>query len=77
MSVLTYKGYTAEVEYDAQQGILYGHVLDLRDTITFQSESAAGIADEFHISIDEYLSFCTEQEIEPAKPYSDGAGTNR
>ena len=70
MSVLTYKGYTAEVEYDAQEGILYGHVLDLRDTITFQSESATAIVDEFHTSVDEYLSFCTEQGIEPAKPYS-------
>jgi predicted HicB family RNase H-like nuclease len=70
MSLLTYKGYTAEVEYDPHEGILYGHVLDLRDTITFQSESAAEIADEFHTSVDEYLSFCAEQGIEPAKPYS-------
>jgi len=70
MSLLTYKGYTAEVEYDAQEGILYGHVLDLRDTITFQSESASEIVDKFHTSVDEYLSFCAEQGIEPAKPYS-------
>ncbi len=70
MSLLTYKGYTAEVEYDAQEGILYGHVLDLRDTITFQSESASEIVDEFRTSVDEYLSFCAEQGIEPAKPYS-------
>ncbi len=70
MSVLTYNVYTADVEYDAQEGILYGHVLDLRDTITFQSESAVAIVDEFHTSVDEYLSFCTEQGIEPAKPYS-------
>ncbi|MCA1667704.1 MAG: type II toxin-antitoxin system HicB family antitoxin, partial [Thermomicrobia bacterium] len=68
MSVLTYKGYTADVEYDAQEGILYGHVLDLRDTITFQSENAAEIVDEFHLSVDEYLSFCAEQGTEPAKP---------
>ncbi len=77
MSLLTYKGYTADVEYDAQEGILYGHVLDLRDTITFQSESAAEIAGEFHTSVDEYLSFCTEQGIEPSKPYSDRADTSR
>lgn len=70
MSLLTYKGYTADVEYDAHEGILYGHALDLRDTITFQSESASEIVDEFHTSVDEYLSFCAEQGIEPAKPYS-------
>jgi predicted HicB family RNase H-like nuclease len=70
MSLLTYEGYTAEVEYDAQEGILYGRLLDLRDTITFQSESAAEIVDEFHSSVVEYLAFCAEQNIEPAKPYS-------
>lgn len=70
MRLLSYKGYTAEVVYDAQEGILYGHVLDLRDTITFQSESAAEIVDEFHTSVDEYLALSAEQEIEPAKPYS-------
>ncbi len=71
MSLLTDKGYTAEVEYDAQEGILYGYVLNLRDTITFQSESAAEIAGKFHMSVDEYLSFCAEQGIEPAKVFSD------
>ncbi len=68
MSLLTYKEYTAEVEYDAQEGILYGHVLNLRDTITFQSESVAEIVGEFHTSVDVYLSFCAEQKIEPTKP---------
>lgn len=70
MSLLTYKGYTAEVEYDAHEGILYGRVLDLRDTITFQGDRATEIANEFHASVDEYLLFCVEQGIEPAKPYS-------
>lgn len=70
MNHLTYKGYTAEVEFDADEGILYGRVLDLRDIITFQSESTADIVQEFHTSVDEYLDFCKEQGIEPAKPYS-------
>ncbi len=70
MNQLTYKGYTAEVEYDANEGILYGRVLDLRDVITFQSESATDIVREFRTSVDEYLAFCAEQGIEPAKPYS-------
>lgn len=70
MNHLTYKGYTAAVEFDANEGILYGHVLDLRDVITFQSESAAELVEEFHTSVDEYLAFCAEQGIEPAKPYS-------
>lgn len=70
MNRLTYKGYTGEVEYEADAGILYGHVIDLRDGITFESESATEIVKEFHISVDEYLAFCAEQGVEPDKPYS-------
>lgn len=70
MSALTYKGYTAEVTFDPEERILYGRVLDLRDIITFQSDSAAEIEKEFHTSVDEYLAFCKEQGIEPSKPYS-------
>lgn len=67
---LAYKGYAAHVEYDPEGRILYGRVLDLRDIITFQSESVAEIEGEFHTSVDEYLAFCNEQGIEPAKPFS-------
>jgi len=70
MSLLTYKGYSAKVEYDAEERILYGRVLDLRDVITFQSESATDLEQEFRVSVDEYLAFCAEQGIEPAKPFS-------
>jgi predicted HicB family RNase H-like nuclease len=70
MKLLTYKGYAGEVEYDPDERILYGRVLDLRDIITFQSESAAEIEEEFQTSVDVYLAFCEEQGIEPAKPFS-------
>lgn len=70
MSVLTYRGYTATVEYDAEGQVLYGRVIDLRDVITFQSDTAADVEREFHKSVDEYLAFCAEQGIEPAKPFS-------
>ena len=70
MNTLTYKRYTAEVMFDPKEHLLYGRVLDLRDTITFQSDNASDIEREFHTSVDEYLTFCAEQGIEPAKPYS-------
>ncbi len=70
MNTLTYKGYIATVEYDTEERILYGHVIDLRDVITFQSDNAAEVEQEFHTSVDEYLAFCEEQGVEPAKPFS-------
>jgi predicted HicB family RNase H-like nuclease len=67
---MRYKDYTGEVEYDAVAKILYGHVIDFDDVITFESERADEIEDEFHRSVDTYLDWCAERGKEPKKPYS-------
>ncbi len=69
-TTLSYKGYTGEVEYDAEAKILYGHVIDCDDVITFESARADEIEEEFHRSVDVYLDWCTERGKEPKKPYS-------
>jgi len=70
MNTLTYKGYTGKVEYDPDAEILFGEVIDLRDTITFKAKTADTIKEEFYKSVDEYLAFCTEIGRSPDKPYS-------
>lgn len=69
-TTMSYKGYTGEVEYDAGAKILYGHVIDFDDVITFESEHAGEIEEEFHRSVDVYLDWCAERGKEPKKPYS-------
>jgi len=69
-TMMRYKGYTGEVEYDAEAKILYGHVIDFDDVITFESERADEIEDEFHRSVDVYLDWCAERGKEPKKPFS-------
>jgi len=39
---MNYKGYTAIVEIDEEDGVLHGRVADIRDVITFESESIEG-----------------------------------
>jgi predicted HicB family RNase H-like nuclease len=67
---MKYKGYTAVVELDEEQGILFGRVIGLRDVITFQAESVAQAIEEFHHSVDSYLEFCAQRGERPEKPYS-------
>jgi predicted HicB family RNase H-like nuclease len=69
-TLVSYKGYTGEVEYDAAAKTLYGHVIDLGDVITFESEDAREIEEEFHRSVDVYLDWCKERGKEPEKPFS-------
>jgi predicted HicB family RNase H-like nuclease len=39
MTMMTYKGYEAAVEYDEDAGIFHGEVINLRDVVTFQGKS--------------------------------------
>jgi predicted HicB family RNase H-like nuclease len=50
--------------------VLFGHVIGLRDVITFQGESVAEVTQAFHDSVDYYLDFCARRGESPEKPYS-------
>jgi predicted HicB family RNase H-like nuclease len=69
-NILTYKGYLGEVSFDNEAKIFYGHVINTKDTITFQSEHAKSLEKEFQVSVDTYLDFCQELGESPEKPYS-------
>ena len=67
---MKYKGYTAQIEIDEKAGILFGKVLDIKDTITFQGNTVKELEQEFHNSVDDYLEWCGELGEEPDKPFS-------
>ena len=70
MNNLKYKGYTGVVEFDGESGVLFGHVIGLRDVITFQGDSVAEVIQAFHDSVDVYLEFCSERGESPERPFS-------
>lgn len=70
ITMLTYKGYTAQIEVDAEKGILFGRVLDIKDVITFQGKTVDEARQAFHDSVDDYLDFCEELGEKPDKPFS-------
>jgi predicted HicB family RNase H-like nuclease len=67
---MTYKGYEAIVEFDEEAKILSGEVINTRDVITFQADSADQVETAFHESVDDYIAFCKERGEEPEKPFS-------
>lgn len=68
--MFTYKGYTGHLEIDADAGILFGRVLDIKDVITFQGETIEEARQAFQDSVDDYLEFCIELGESPDKPFS-------
>lgn len=65
-----YKGYSAKVYVDEEQGILHGEVLGIADVVTFQGKDVEELVKAFHDSVDDYLAYCKERGEEAEKPYS-------
>ena len=68
--MMEYKGYSAQVTFDDEQGVFHGEVLGLRDVVTFQGKSVAELRKAFRESVQDYLDFCRERGEPPEKPVS-------
>ena len=68
--MLSYKGYIGHVEFDDENEIFTGEVINTKDVITFQADSAHDLKQAFVDSIDDYLDFCAERNESPEKPFS-------
>ncbi len=67
---MNYKGYIGKVEYDEENHIFSGEVINTRSVITFQGDSVKELETAFKESVDDYLAWCAQDGVEPEKPYS-------
>lgn len=70
MGSLSYKGYYATVEFDADDAILTGRIAGINDVVGFHAEDAAGLVAAFHEAVDDYLATCDTVGKSPEKAYS-------
>ncbi|MBE9176788.1 type II toxin-antitoxin system HicB family antitoxin [Synechocystis salina LEGE 06155] len=55
---MNYKGYEAKIEYDDQDKLFFGRVVNTEDIIVFDGLSVSELEEAFHAVIDEYLADC-------------------
>lgn len=70
MNILSYKGYTAKIEFDPDDKILFGNLIGIRDTVGFHGETVNELVQAFHEAVDFYLESCAKAGREPNKPFS-------
>ncbi|NQZ12441.1 MAG: type II toxin-antitoxin system HicB family antitoxin [Algicola sp.] len=70
MNTLNYKGYTAKVEFDTEDNILFGNLIGIRDTVGFHGESVSELKTAFYEAVDFYLESCEKADRKPNKPFS-------
>lgn len=70
MSDMQYKGYSARVEYDAEDKLFVGHLAGIRDIIGFHGKTVAQLERAFKRAVDDYLATCDKLGQKPDKPFS-------
>jgi len=69
-NVMTYKGYAARVEFDAEDGLFVGHLAGINDVIGFHSDTVPALVQAFRNAADDYIATCERAGKAPEKPYS-------
>jgi predicted HicB family RNase H-like nuclease len=69
-NTMTYKGYTVNMVFDAEDKVIVGRVIDIDDIISFHGESVSEFEANFHAAIDDYLAASKELGSAPEKPAS-------
>ena len=67
---MTYKGYSARIEYDDEDGVLFGRIAGIRDGVGFHGDSVEALKTAFREAVDDYLETCARIGKAPQKPSS-------
>ena len=69
-NTMSYKGYSARVEYDDEDGIFVGRIAGIRDGVGFHADSVSELKEAFHEAVEDYLETCASIGKEPQKAFS-------
>lgn len=68
LKLKTYKNYTADAKYSAEDGCYIGHIADIHDIVGFQCDTPDELEKTFRESVDDYLDACRKVGKKPNKP---------
>lgn len=63
-----YRGYLGSAEVSIEDGVLFGKLLFIRDTITYEASSVSDLETAFKEAVDDYLDTCKELGDTPDVP---------
>ena len=70
MNSMSYNGYSAQIEYDGEDGIFVVHLVGIRDIVSFHGVTVDELNHHFREAVEHYLAVCEERGENPQKQYS-------
>ena len=69
-TIMEFEGYLGAIEFDDEESVFHGRVINTRDVITFEGRSVDELKEALADSIADYRTMCAEDGAEPEKPFS-------
>ena len=60
METLKYRGYLGSVKYDESDNMLYGEILNVKDSISYEGETLEELQKAFENEVYRYVEFCKQ-----------------
>ena len=70
MNGMKHRGYTARIDYDAENNILVGEVVGLKEALRFHGASVDELRADFEFAVDHYLASCAAEGVKPERQAS-------
>ena len=70
MNIMTFKGFSARVEYSDDDDCFVGHIAGIQDIVGFHGDSVKELKAAFKEAVDDYLATCKKLGRATQKPYS-------
>ncbi|NGM44181.1 type II toxin-antitoxin system HicB family antitoxin [Rhodobacter sp. SGA-6-6] len=70
MNSMSYKGYSARIDYDDEDGLFVGRIAGIRDGVGFHADTVEGLREAFHEAVEDYLETCVRVGKEPQRSFS-------
>lgn len=69
-NAMTYKGYTARLEYSDEDECFIGRIAGIRAIVGFHGSSVTELKKAFRAAVDNYIAVAQARGEEPEKPFS-------
>lgn len=70
MNTMTYKAYTARIEFDDRDKLFVGRLLGIRDSVSFHADNVPELRAAFEEAVDDYIETCAKIGKPAEKPAS-------
>ena len=70
MNTMSYRGYSAVIQYDDEDGLFFGRLAGIRDGVGFHGQTVDELRAAFREAVDDYIDTCAKIGKSPQRPYS-------